>query len=281
MYAVWRAERAHHLRCVSASGHSHAVSMWAWPIAEISWTREPFRCASSGFRIASASSQVARSSSTQMLQKRLSSERSSPGPRLRRARSRRRPRAGGARRSRGARSQARRSKRAISAAVEDHGLERRVRPRERAELAVAGQLDAQVEPLAAGRRARATRRIGPGALGARVQALDGGARRPRASPRCGSPRAGRPARRPTPRARSPRPGTSTSPTAARTARRARRRGSRAASASSGEIAVDRPRDPQRAGIARLRVDQRVDALGRPGRCDRACTGDGAARLAQP
>ena len=83
MYAVCELNVRTILRCVSASGQSHAVSMWAWPIAD---ELVDVRAVAVGEERASgsprASSQVERSSSTQTLQKRLSSERSSPGPRL-------------------------------------------------------------------------------------------------------------------------------------------------------------------------------------------------------
>ena len=165
------------------------------------------------------------------------------------------------------------------AAVEDDGLERRVRPRERAELAVAGQLDAQVEPLAPGRRVE-DGRVDPGALGARVQALDGAAVDPErglavahpeqvdplAGPLLGDGRldpepVGRP-QRPEPLAE----------------------GGVAVLEPLGLLerdAVDRPRDPERAGIARLGVDQGADALADLGDAVARVLGDGAARLAQP
>ena len=39
MYAVWELKVRSHLRTVSAVGQSQAVSMWAWPIADSSWTK--------------------------------------------------------------------------------------------------------------------------------------------------------------------------------------------------------------------------------------------------
>ena len=187
MYAVCELKVRTSLRCVSASGHSHAVSMWAWPIAEISWTCEPFRLARSAVRIASASSQVERSSSTQTLQKRLSSERSSPGPRLVEPAARRRPRAGGGRRSRGAgptpggRSGRSGSGRARPARATRRaaGARRtcRCRPARRAGRA------ARRRPPARGRARR------PGRPPGSSSGPGPGARRSRASPRCGSPTA--------------------------------------------------------------------------------------------
>ena len=144
------------------------------------------------------------------------------------------------------------------AAIEHDRLERRVGPRKLAELARcrparrAGRA-APRRPPARGRARRSGRRPGSSSGPAR------GARRSRASPRCGSPRAGRPARPPTPPGRSPRPGTSTSPTAGRTARRARRRGTRAPRPPRRD-AVDGPGDAQRVGIARVRMDQAADPL---------------------
>ena len=79
MSRSWVANVRTHLRKVSSSGHSHAVSMWAWPMAVISCVRVALRrSVSSGARIARAGDQVARSAASHVLQKRLSSRSSSP-----------------------------------------------------------------------------------------------------------------------------------------------------------------------------------------------------------
>jgi hypothetical protein len=79
MRRSWVANVRTHLRKVSSKGHSHAVSMWAWPMAVISCVLVALRRSfSNGPRIARARSHVARSSASQTLQKRLSSRSSSP-----------------------------------------------------------------------------------------------------------------------------------------------------------------------------------------------------------
>ena len=92
-------------------------------------------------------------------------------------------------------------------------LRRRVQLRP-AEQAVAGDLDARAQRLA-GRRARGEHRVGAAVPGAADQPLRPARRRPTPSPRSWSPRGGRPARPPTPRARLPRRRATTSPRAAR------------------------------------------------------------------
>ena len=102
------------------------------------------------------------------------------------------------------------------------------------------------------RRARARRRSPPASLGVlrstrlgmvAVEPLGGTAVEPERRPRWRSPRAGRRAGPPTPPARSPRPGTSRSPRAARSARRAPPAGSRARAPPRGRSGR-RPRDEQ-------------------------------------
>ena len=168
------------------------------------------------------------------------------------------------------------------AAVEHHRLDaRRTAASSCAELAVAGQLDPQVEPLAAGRRARSSWASIRCAHRAGVQALDG-ARRPihsvaslwlihsRSTPLARPLRRhGRADLEPVGR-----------PQRAEACRPARRRGSRA---------VRRPRPgcgrPARPPAARRdRAHQPRSARGsarRPARCGRACTSGGAACSRNP
>ena len=143
-------------------------------------------------------------------------------------------------------------------AVEHDRLERGIDPRQLAELAVARQLDAQVEPLAARRRVEHGR-VDPGALRARVQALDGAPADPErrlavAHPQEVDPLAG-PLRRhgrldPEPVRGPQRP----EPVAERGV---------AVVEPLGLLerdAVDRPRDAERVGRARVRADEGADAL---------------------
>ena len=79
MSRSWVAKVRTHLRKVSSSGHSHAVSMCAWPIAVISCVRVALRRSfSSGREDRAGRGHVARSSASHALQKRLSSRSSSP-----------------------------------------------------------------------------------------------------------------------------------------------------------------------------------------------------------
>ena len=161
------------------------------------------------------------------------------------------------------------------AAVEHDRLERRIRARELAELAVARQLDAQVEPLASRRRVE-DGRVDPGAVRARVEPLHRPAVHPQrrlavAHPLEVDPLAGplggdgcldpEPVRRP----QRPEPVTE---------------GGVAEVEPLGLLerdAVDGPGDAQRVGVARCRRGSGCGSARRPGRCGRACTWGGAAR----
>ena len=164
------------------------------------------------------------------------------------------------------------------AAVEHDRLERRIRAGELAELAVTGQLDTQVEPLASRGRVE-HRRVDAGAVRARVEPLHRPAVHPQgrlavAHPLEVDPLAGplggdrcldpEPVRRP----QRPEPVTE---------------GGVAEAEPLGLLerdAVDGPGDAQRVGVARCRRGSGCGSARRPGRCGRACTWGGAARARQ-
>ena len=154
------------------------------------------------------------------------------------------------------------------AAVEHDRFERRIRARELAELAVARQLDAQVEPLAPRRRVE-DGRVDPGAVRARVEPLHRPAVHPQrrlavAHPLEVDPLAGplggdrcldpEPVRRP----QRPEPVTEGGVAEAEPLRLLER------------DAVDGPGDAQRVGVAAVGVDQAADPL--------ADLGDAVARV---
>ena len=214
MYAVCELNVRTPCGSVSASGQSQAVSMWAWPMAESSCTcgRCGWRAARRGSR--AASSQLARSSSTQTLQKRFSSAQQPPGPRSSS------PFAGvGLQPAEHVEVVVQLPRLAVEAgdlaAVEHHRLERRVGPVE---------LRRTCRCRPARRAGRAARRRPPrsstGASirapsGLDVQALDGAPADPQRRLAVADPEQVDALAGPLLRARSPRPGTSTSPTAGR------------------------------------------------------------------
>ena len=144
--------------------------MCAWPIADSSWTREPLRCASSGVRIARACVPGRAVVLDPDVAEAVELGQQLAGPGLVQAIV-----SVGLQPAQDVEVVMQLPRLAVEArdlaAVEHHRLERAVRRLEPAELAVAGQLDPQIQPFAAGRRID-QQRIDPGTVRAAVESLE-------------------------------------------------------------------------------------------------------------